>query len=65
MIQQLPTGYRIVFNLYAVDGYSHKEIGAQLGISENTSKSQQNHPKNYLQRMLVDQEGRVNKNQQP
>jgi RNA polymerase sigma-70 factor (ECF subfamily) len=65
MIQQLPTGYRIVFNLYAVDGYSHKEIGAQLGISENTSKSQLSRARTYLQRMLVDQEGRVNKNQQP
>ena len=40
IIQALPTGYRIVFNLYAIDGYSHKEIADQLGISENTSKSQ-------------------------
>ncbi|MBU3928125.1 MAG: sigma-70 region 4 domain-containing protein, partial [Bacteroidetes bacterium] len=39
-VQQLPPGYRIVFNLYAIEGYSHKEIGDQLGISENTSKSQ-------------------------
>jgi RNA polymerase sigma-70 factor (ECF subfamily) len=64
MIQELPTGYRIVFNLYAVDGYSHKEIAAQLGINENTSKSQLSRARTYLQRRLVGQEGRVNKNQQ-
>jgi len=40
MIQALPTGYRIVFNLFAIEGYSHKEIAKKLKISENTSKSQ-------------------------
>ena len=40
MIQELAPGYRAVFNLFAVEGYSHKEIAAQLGISEGTSKSQ-------------------------
>ena len=40
LIQELPPGYRIVFNLYVIEGYSHKEIGEKLGISENTSKSQ-------------------------
>ena len=40
VIQQLPTGYRTVFNMYVVEGYSHKEIGEKLNISENTSKSQ-------------------------
>src|SRR5690606_25633615 len=40
MIDRLPPGYRVVFNMYAIDGYSHKEIAEQLGISENTSKSQ-------------------------
>jgi RNA polymerase sigma-70 factor (ECF subfamily) len=40
MIQQLPPGCRTVFNLYAVEGYAHKEIAEQLGISEGTSKSQ-------------------------
>ena len=40
MISELPTGYRTIFNMYAIDGYSHKEIAEQLGISENTSKSQ-------------------------
>jgi RNA polymerase sigma-70 factor (ECF subfamily) len=54
LIQELPSGYRIVFNLYAIDGYSHKEIGEQLGISENTSKSQLSRARAYLQRLLVD-----------
>ena len=39
-IQELPRGYRTVFNLFAVEGYSHKEIGDMLNISENTSKTQ-------------------------
>jgi RNA polymerase sigma factor (sigma-70 family) len=40
MIRQLPDGYRMVFNLFAVEGFSHKQIAAQLGISESTSKTQ-------------------------
>ena len=52
MIERLPPGYRIVFNLYAIDGYSHKEIGEQLGITENTSKSQLSRARAYLQRLL-------------
>lgn len=40
LIQQLPTGYRTVFNLYEIEGYTHSEIGKMLKISENTSKSQ-------------------------
>ena len=39
IIKELPDGYRMVFNLYAIDGYSHKEISEMLGISEGTSKS--------------------------
>jgi RNA polymerase sigma factor (sigma-70 family) len=54
MIKELPTGYRIVFNMYAIDGYSHKEIADQLGISENTSKSQLSRARTYLQKMLAD-----------
>lgn len=56
MIQELPSGYRIVFNLYAIDGYSHKEIADQLGISENTSKSQLSRARTYLQKMLLDRD---------
>lgn len=40
MIQELPDGYRMVFNLYAIENYNHREIGTLLGISENTSKTQ-------------------------
>ena len=40
LIQQLPTGFRTVFNLHAIEGYSHREIGEMLQISEGTSKSQ-------------------------
>src|SRR5688572_3106778 len=54
MIQDLPPGYRIVFNLYAIDGYSHKEIADQLGISENTSKSQLSRARTYLQKILLE-----------
>ncbi len=40
MIARLPDGYKAVFNLYAIDGYSHKEIAQQLNIKESTSRSQ-------------------------
>ncbi len=40
LLDQLPTGYRTVFNLYVVEGYKHREIAEELGISINTSKSQ-------------------------
>lgn len=40
LIQQLSPGYRTVFNMYVVEGFSHKEIAKQLNITEGTSKSQ-------------------------
>jgi RNA polymerase sigma-70 factor (ECF subfamily) len=40
LIQSLSSGYRTVFNLYVIEGYSHAEIAEKLGISEGTSKSQ-------------------------
>ena len=52
MIQSLPTGFRTVFNMYAIEGYSHKEIGDMLEISEGTSKSQYSRAKVHLQNML-------------
>ena len=52
MIHKLPAGYRTVFNLYAVEGYSHKEIGDMLGINESTSKSQYSRARAHLQKML-------------
>jgi len=52
IIQQLPKGYRTVFNMYIIDGYSHKEISDQLGISVGTSKSQLNRAKKLLKTNL-------------
>ena len=54
LVAALPAGYRIVFNLYAIDGYTHKEIATQLGISENTSKSQLSRARSYLQNKLLE-----------
>ena len=53
LISELPSGYRIVFNMFAIDGYSHKEIGEQLGINENTSKSQLSRARSVLQKKLL------------
>jgi RNA polymerase sigma-70 factor (ECF subfamily) len=61
LINALPTGYRIVFNMYAIDGYSHKEIADSLGISENTSKSQLSRARTYLQKALKEQEWTADK----
>jgi RNA polymerase sigma factor (sigma-70 family) len=52
LIGKLPTGYRTIFNLYAIEGYSHAEIAEQLGISESTSKSQLHRARGLLQQML-------------
>jgi RNA polymerase sigma factor (sigma-70 family) len=62
MIQALPTGYQLVFNLYAIDGYSHKEIADQLNISENTSKSQLSRARVYLQKLLAQQDWDLQQN---
>ncbi len=48
LIQNLPNGFRTVFNLYAIEGYNHREIGELLGISENTSKSQYSRARTQL-----------------
>lgn len=56
MIQQLSDGYRTVFNLYVIEGYSHKEIGDMLGISEGTSKSQLARARYLLQKMILEHE---------
>ncbi len=62
LIEQLPTGYRTVFNLYAVEGYNHSEIAEKLKISENTSKSQLSRARKYLQGKLVEIESEPKKN---
>lgn len=54
-IQSLPAGYQTIFNLYAIEGYSHKEIGEQLGIAESTSRSQYTRAKKTLQQLLAPQ----------
>lgn len=56
LIRELPVGYRTVFNLYAIEGYSHKEIADQLEISENTSKSQYSRARALLQKKLSELE---------
>ncbi|MFN4146660.1 MAG: RNA polymerase sigma factor [Runella sp.] len=52
-ILELPIGYRTVFNLYVVEGYSHEEISQQLGISIGTSKSQLSKARAMLQQLLM------------
>ena len=52
MLHELPQGYRVVFNLYAIEGYTHKEIAEELGIAEGTSKSQLNRARKMLQEMV-------------
>ncbi len=53
IIQQLPEGYRMVFNLYAIEGYSHKEIGEVLNITESTSRSQLSKARKWIQNVLI------------
>lgn len=55
-IAELPDGYRAVLNLFAIEGYSHKEIAAMLNISEGTSRSQYLRAKVFLQRLLQKEE---------
>ena len=52
VIPLLPDGYRVVFNLYLLEGYDHREISSILGISEATSKSQLNRAKKRLKKLL-------------
>ena len=54
MIAQLPSGYRLVLNLYVFEHYSHKEIARRLGIGENSSSSQLARAKNILIRKMKD-----------
>lgn len=52
LIRELPVGYRTVFNLNVIEGYTHKEIGELLSISENTSKSQLSRARSSLQKKI-------------
>lgn len=56
LIMTLPPGFRTVFNMYAIEGYSHKEIGEMLGISETTSRTQLSRARIWLQNKIKQQE---------
>lgn len=62
LIQNLSPGYRLVFNMYAIEGYSHREIGEQLGISEGASKSQLSRARAILKSQVLKLEGYKNEN---
>lgn len=53
LIHQMPEGYKVIFNLYAIEGYTHKEIGQMLSIAEGTSKSQYSRARQFLQQALA------------
>ncbi|MFK7807440.1 MAG: RNA polymerase sigma factor [Saprospiraceae bacterium] len=53
LVQELPPGYRTIFNLYVIDGFSHKEIAEQLDIAVSTSKSQLMKARNLLQKKIL------------
>ena len=52
LIDNLPDGYKMVFNLYCVEGFKHQEIATMLGINEGTSKSQLSHARKMLQEQI-------------
>lgn len=62
LVQELSPGYRTVFNMYVIEGYSHKEIADLLGITEGTSKSQLARAKGILQRKVNEL---IDKNRKP
>jgi len=53
LIDNLPDGYRMIFNLYAIEGYKHQEIANMLGINEGTSKSQLSHARKILKEQII------------
>ena len=61
-VQKLSTGYRTVFNLFVIEGYSHKEIAGLLSISEGTSKSQLARARNLLQKMITEENRPIEEN---
>lgn len=58
IIQKLPPGYKIVFNMYAIEGYSHREIGEIMGITEGASKSQLSRARTILKEQILKMEGK-------
>ena len=57
LIRELSAGYRLVFNMYVIEGYSHKEIAAELGITEGASKSQLSRARAILKERIIKMEG--------
>lgn len=57
LVQQLSNGYRLVFNMYVIEGFSHKEIATKLGISEGASKSQLSRARSILKEKIIKMEG--------
>ena len=55
LVQQLSPGYRTIFNLYVIEGYSHREIAEMMGISEGTSKSQLARARAILKKLVQSQ----------
>ena len=53
LIDSLPNGYKMIFNLYAIEGYKHQEIASMLGISEGASKSQLSHARKILKEQIL------------
>lgn len=53
LVQQMPEGYRMIFNLYAIEGYTHREIGEMMGIAEGTSKSQYSRARQYMKEVML------------
>ena len=60
LIDNLPEGYKMVFNLYIIEGYKHNEIAELLNISEGTSKSQLSHAKRLLQTQITELKNKSN-----
>jgi RNA polymerase sigma-70 factor (ECF subfamily) len=56
LVMSLPPGFRTVFNLYSIEGYSHKEIGEMLGINETTSRTQLSRARIWLQNKIKERE---------
>lgn len=58
LVQGMPEGYKVVFNMFAIEGYSHADIAQQLGVSEGTSKSQYSRARAYLKERINGVNGR-------
>lgn len=60
LIQELPPRYRLVFNLYVIEGYSHQEIAEEMSITEGTSKSNLARARDIMKRKVIENFGEIN-----